>query len=418
MFEFHERVLHERLERAAMLFPIVVLVGARQVGKSTLLQNMLGENVQQFVFDPVDDLYGARSDPDLFLDQYPAPLLLDEIQYAPELLPAIKRRVDRTPGRKGLYFLSGSQNLSVLTDVAESMAGRAGIIELQALSLTEWEQVASSSEEDSWLSRWLSGSDSFPRKFPSRLAPSSTLAERLWRGLLPGLLHVEDIRDTSEFLRSYVMTYIERDVRRAGNIQELETFRRFMGLVAALTAQEINFSQIGRDIGITRATAHKWLSLLSATYQWQSIPPYHGNAIKRMSGHHKGYLHDTGMICFLQRISSPEALMVSPLFGSVFESFVAMDILKRIAAMRTQPACYHWRTHGGAEVDLVLELDGQLWPFEFKAGTKISGHDTGGIKAFRKTYPKSSPTPAAILAPVEAPRHLGEDIWVLPYDLI
>jgi predicted AAA+ superfamily ATPase len=248
--------------------------------------------------------------------------------------------------------------------------------------------------------------------------PHTPLVNRLWRGMFPGLIEAEDILDVPDYMRSYVMTYLERDVRRAGDIQALETFRRFMGLLAALTGGEINLTQLGRDIGIARATATKWLSLLSATYQWLSIPPYHGNTIKRISGHPKGYLQDTGLACFLQRISSPESLLVSPFLGALFETFVVTEIRKQIAAMPTQPSCYHWRTHAGAEVDLILEIDGKLWPFEFKAGTRISGHDTSGIKAFRKTYPHITDTPGAIIAAVETPQRLPEDIWVLPYDLL
>ena len=180
MFCYHNRLVEARLGRLAELFPIVVVVGARQVGKSTLLQHLLGTGVKRFVFDPVDDLYGARSDPDLFLDQHEPPLLLDEIQYAVELLPPLKRRVDRNPGKKGLYFLTGSQNLAVLKDVAESMAGRAGILELQAMTLLEWERVASPPDHESWLSRWLLEPERFAQEPPQRLGPSIPLGQRLW----------------------------------------------------------------------------------------------------------------------------------------------------------------------------------------------------------------------------------------------
>jgi predicted AAA+ superfamily ATPase len=418
MISYHSRLVEGRLKRLAGMFPIVVVVGGRQVGKTTLLRHFLDDSVKCFTFDPVDDLYGARSDPDLFLDQYQPPLLLDEVQYATELLPALKRRVDEMAGRRGLYFLSGSQNLSVLRDVAESMAGRAGILELPAFSLAEWEDLARPGGPEPWLWRWLRGPQDFARDLPERVPPTMPLAQRLWRGLLPGLLEVANPEDTPEFLRSFVLTYIERDVRRTGNVEELEAFRRFMGLMAALTGRQVNVSQVGRDLGIARATATKWLALLAATYQWLPLPPYHGNTVKRVSGHPKGHLHDTGLACFLQRLSSPEAVLVSPLLGALFETYVITGIGRQIAGMRIQPARYHWRTLAGAEVDLVLELDGRLWPFECKASTRIGGHDTAGIRAFRKTYPGLADTPAAIVAPVPEPRRLGEDIWALPYDLV
>ncbi len=161
---------------------------------------------------------------------------------------------------------------------------------------------------------------------------------------------------------------------------------RFLGLTAALTAQEINASQIGREIGISPQTASRWLDLLTNTYQWLELPPYHGNTIKRLSGKRKGYWRDTGIICYLQRISSPESLARNPLLGSIFETFVINFIYRQFAMLSMNPIAYHWRTHGGAEVDMVLERDGYLFPIEAKCKTNVTGSDIRGLKAFRETY--------------------------------
>lgn len=401
----------------AGLFPVVCLLGARQVGKSTLFDHLLGKGLKSFVFDPLDDLYHARRDPDFFLDENPPPLVLDEIQYAPELLPAIKRRVDRRPEARGQYFLTGSQNLAVLKDVAESLAGRVGMLELPAMTLAEWTGDSAESPQKSWLHQWL-GPNTFEAARVSRVARSDrTLSARIWTGLMPKTIEADSPQAVTDILNSYLMTYLERDVRRVGNIDDLLSFRRFLGVLGALTGQEINRSQLGREVGISPLTVQRWLAILAATYQWIPVPPYHGNTLKRLARHPKGYLHDTGLACLLQRLSSPAAVQVSPLLGALFETYAATGIIKLAMQMAMAPAVYHWRTGAGAEVDLVLERDGRLWPFEFKAATRISRHDASGIAAFRETYPAHAGVPAAIMAPVPEPYRLTPDIWVLPYDL-
>jgi hypothetical protein len=416
--EYHYRYAQKIVTRMARNFPVVVVIGARQVGKTTLLEHLVGDHASKFVFDPVDDLYGAQRDPDLFLREHKPPLILDEVQYVPNLLAALKRHVDRSPEAKGLYYLSGSQNLSVLQDVAESLAGRAGLIELPALSIGEWATPEANREPPNWLNRWMTqGFDAAPNSW-KRAPDSLSLCERLWTGTMPGLLTVNEFESVTDFFRSYLLTYIERDVRRAGDVNELEVFRRFVGLMGAMTAREVNISHLGRELGIHRATAQKWLAVMQATYQWISLPPYHGNTLKRVYGHRKGYLHDTGLAVFLQRISTPKAILTSPSLGPLFETLAVTNILKLAATMPVSPTAYHWRLQSGAEVDMVLELDGQLWPFEFKASTRISRHDASGINAFRKTYPGITKTPAAILAPVEEPIPLTPDIWALPYNLL
>ncbi len=412
--EYHNRIIENKCKALSKLFPIIAVLGARQVGKSTLLNHLFGKKAKTFVFDPINDSFGARNDPELFLKEHKTPMILDEIQFAVELLPALKRKVDMNQ-ENGIYYLTGSQNLSMMKNISESLAGRVGIIELAGMTIGELENK---NIKTNWLSLWLQGLNAFKSKMPVRSSSNISLTERLWRGNMPGLLQFNNDEYIHDYFNSYTLTYIERDVRQAGNIKNLDSFRQFISLVSVLTAQEINLSQLGRELGITRITAREWLSILKSTYQWISFPPYHGNAIKRLSKHHKGYLHDTGLACFLQHISSPESLFISPALGKIFETNVATNIYKQIFTMPTKPACYHWRTLAGAEVDIILEIDGQLWPFECKCSSRITKHDARGILAFRKTYPKITKTPAAIIAPVDEPYPLAEDIWVLPYDLI
>ena len=386
---YKSRQVEKKLKQYAQYFKVVLVTGARQVGKSTMLQHLFPE-YKCFIFDPIQDLYGARRDPDLFLDTFPPPLVLDEIQFVPELLPAIKRRVD-TLDHPGQYFLAGSQNLSVLKSVAESMAGRVGIINLEGMTIHE----IFSRPEDNWLAEYLQSPATF---FKRDREPVETdpLAQTLWRGSLPGILDMpNDI--IAGYFRSYIQTYVERDVRLLENIRELSSFDRFLGLSAALCAQEINASQLGREIGVTPATSRRWLDLLENTFQWLEVFPYHGNTIKRISGKRKGYWRDTGLACYLQRLSSPEALAVSPLLGSMFETWVVNQLYRLSSLLPTPPQLYHWRTSGGAEVDLIMALDGCLFPVEIKCKTSLTKHDTRGLRAFRETYPAEKIAPALII---------------------
>jgi predicted AAA+ superfamily ATPase len=190
---------------------------------------------------------------------------------------------------------------------------------------------------------------------------TTSLVRFLWRGTLPALLDIPD-QVVPDYFRSYMQTYVERDVRLMEDIRELVSFGRFLGLTGALTAREVNASQFGRDVGVTPATSRKWLDLLVNTYQWLELFPYQGSAFKRLSGKRKGFLRDTGMACYLQRISSLEALGVSPMLGAMFETWAVNEVLRQCITLTVPPRAYHWRTGGGAEVDLILERDGKLYP--------------------------------------------------------
>jgi len=408
--KYRTRHAESRLKRLAKHFKVVLVTGARQVGKSTLLRHVFPD-MKVVVFDPVQDLYGARQDPDLFLDNFPSPVILDEIQFVPELLPALKRRVDQSDFA-GQYVLTGSQNLSVLRAVAESMAGRVGILHLEGMTLNE---IAGKGHIPGWLGVYLDDPGCLPGLFRSTFNPSGSLARVLWRGCLPALLDLPD-DVVPDYLQSYVQTYVERDVRLMEDIRELARFGRFLGLTGALTAQEVNASQFGRDVGVAPSTARKWLDLLTNTFQWLELFPYHGNTVKRLSGKRKGFLRDTGMACHLQRISSPEALVVSPMLGPMFETWAVNAIRRQFVNLAVSPQAYHWRTAGGAEVDLVLERDGRLYPIEVKCKTNVSKHDARGLRAFRETYPNDVASTALIVYAGTQCYRVDENVIAIPWN--
>jgi predicted AAA+ superfamily ATPase len=410
---YQKRALTDRLKDLAGYFPVVVLSGARQVGKSTLLANAF-PSWQIVTFDPAQDIGNARQDPDLFLDAHPAPLILDEIQYAPELVPAIKRRVDKTK-KPGQYILTGSQQWAVLQTANESLAGRAVFLELEGFSLAEI-----TNQQSTWLARYLDDPDEFVQtstKQTKRLQLQQTLYELLFRGAMP-----EATRMPEALLRayhdSYVTTYIERDVRLLSEVADRQQFGQFVQLAAALSAQEINHTQMGRELGVVYKTAQNWLRILRDTFQWIEVPAYSNNAVKRISGKPKGYFADTGLACALQRISSPLALAGHPHTGALFESAVCAEIRKQMALMPAPPRLYHWRSYGGAEVDLLLERDGVFYPIEVKLHSRPTRKDTRGITAFRQAHPQLKIAKGLVIAPTDSLLPLSDDDWAMPWDTI
>jgi len=251
----------------------------------------------------------------------------------------------------------------------------------------------------------------------SHMAYPYSVIETLWRGFYPGLLDIpnELIQDS---LDSYFKTYVERDVRTMSDITQLQEFSRFTALTAHFTAQEINFSELGRDIQITPQTAKRWLDILTASYQWTSIPAYFPNAIKRISQKPKGYITDTGMACYLMRIGSTDSLTAHPKLGALFETMVVQDILKQMPFVEGKPAVYHWRAHSGAEIDLLIEINNQFFPIEIKYTSKPTAQDAGGIEAFRETYPKLNVAPGIILSRVKHIYPVTRHCFAVPFDLI
>ncbi|OAI47985.1 hypothetical protein AYO45_05400 [Gammaproteobacteria bacterium SCGC AG-212-F23] len=410
--KYQKRLLEAKLYQLSKHFPVLVVTGARQVGKSTLLRHLLPKTVEHITFDPLIDIGNARQDPELFLDHLQRPVILDEIQYSPALLSVIKRRVDENK-IAGQYWITGSQNFSVLKNISESLAGRAAVLSLYPMTLSERYDHATA-----WFVDFLKNPQTFLTQLNHRILPekSETLAAVLWKGGYPGLLELDENLQ-ADALDSYLHTYIERDVRLLADINDLQDFSRFVQLLANLTAQEINCSQLGRDVGISSQTAKRWLNLLKDTYQWIELPSYSGNTIKRISTKNKGYFVDTGMACHLMHISTPNALLGHPRLGALFETYVVNDLLRQLPLMHGKPAVYHWRSHGGAELDLLLEIDNIYYPIEIKCKTRPTLADTHGIQAFRETYPDLKFAPALVICAVEKIQALGKNCFAVPFDL-
>jgi uncharacterized protein len=407
---YRQRDASDRILRLFKNFPVVVISGARQVGKSTLLEALFPK-LERVVFDPIVDVEGAKADPDLFLANRPAPIILDEIQYVPELVSAIKRKIEKNK-KNSQYLITGSQQWEVMKHLSESLAGRAVFVDLHGFNFSE---ISEAKNKRSWLKKWLESSQELtPKDFQTHNFKYS-LYEHMWRGFLPKAFFLpKDV--IPDFHLAYERTYIERDVRLMAEISDLALFSRFFRLCASLTAQEINYSELGREIGLTPQTASRWLSILKATFQWSEIQPYAGNTIKRLSNKSKGYITDTGLACFAMTIASPEGLGGHPKWGSLFETFAVNEILKQCNLLSPKPNVYHWRSHAGAEVDLILEINNKFYPIEIKGTSHPSKKDARGIKAFQVTYPNLDIQKSMVFAPCEKFHHLTETVVAIPWD--
>lgn len=410
------RLIEDKLRAYRAAFPCVVVVGARQVGKTTLIQRLFADSAKSFVFDPVQDLYGARQDPGLFLRNNPPNLILDEVQYAPELVPAIKRAIDRDR-RPGQFVLTGSQQWAVMRRLAESLAGRAAILELSGFALCEM----LGRPDGGWLNRWLqviAGKDVRNPEdvFHGFISAGQRPSERIWRGAFPEAQSLPEDVLPGWFL-GYTSTYLQRDVRLLLESRDETQFATFLALCAALTSQEVNAAQLGRDIGLAHTTARRWLDVLRGTYQWLELPAFTRNSVKRVSQRAKGHFRDTGLACHLMRMSSPEAVPGHPAFGALFESLVVGDCLRQLQREQTIPSAWHYRKYSGAEVDLILERDGKLFPIEVKATSNPTARDAGGISKFQQEYGKQAMTGVIVYAGDRVLR-VNESCIAVPFDLI
>ena len=332
----------------------------------------------------------------------------------PELLPSLKRFVDESD-KMGQYIISGSQNLSVMKNVAESLAGRVGIIDLSTMTFYE---IYKNIPDKNWIEIYLNNPIDILTASKGILKKANNLYLQIFRGGYPALLNKSE-EEYSDFFISYVRTYLERDIRMFGNIKDLSLFDRFLGILAALTANEINYDKMGERLGINARTVHSWLNLLKYTYQYVELNYYSNDSIKRISKKRKGHFRDTGLACYLQRISSVDVLIRHPNFVSLFESYCISNILTLCETMKKiSPYAYHWRSYDKAEVDLILEIDNKLFPIEIKSNTKISKKDTSGINAFRKAYPQHNVQAGLIIYAGDLVYQVNDFVYAIPWNIL
>ncbi len=380
------------------VMPAVVVTGARQTGKSTLAQVLTPGSRRYHSLDDLDVLDLARRDPEVLLEG-DQPVTLDEVQREPSLLHAVKRVIDRRrqPGR---FLLTGSANLLLMRRVSESLAGRASYLTLWPMTRREqgglasagiWEELLKAHERD-WLDLVMAQPDN-PEDWRS-------LARR--GGFPYPALHLESDPDRSIWLDGYVRTYLERDLQMLSSISALPDFRRLMQLAALRTGQLLNQSNLGRDAGLSQATAHRYLNLLEASYLLVRLPAYAVNRTKRLIKSPKVYWADTGLAMHLAQEEEPR--------GAHLENIVLHDLMTWRDSRLRGGEIFHWRTTNGEEVDLVVESGSRLLPIEVKATERPRLRDTVHLRTFRDQYGEESR--AGLLL------HTGETVeWIAPHVL-
>ena len=365
---YFSRTLEVACRQAADQFPVLLLTGPRQVGKTSLLEHLRAPARSYVTLDDMNLRALAKSDPPLFLQRFPPPVLIDEVQYAPELFSAIKYVVDHSPIPGGIW-LTGSQSFPLMKGVSESLSGRVAILNLLGFSAREADRRPAD------MPAFLPGGVAVEKR-GSSAAPTGLVStyERIWRGSFPALV-TGQVYDRDLFYRSYVQTYLQRDVRDLLKVGDLNTFMRFLKSAAARTGQLLNYTDLARDCAVSVNTARNWMAVLEASHQVYLLPAWHTNLSKRLYTTPKLHFLDTGLCAYLTEWSSPATLEAGAMSGAILESFVVGEVLKSWWHLGKDPSLYHYRDKDGREIDLVIAHDGRLYPVEIKKAATVRAED-------------------------------------------
>ncbi|MCL2640769.1 MAG: ATP-binding protein [Phycisphaerales bacterium] len=349
---YYKRTLSKSLKEANAFFKVVLLTGPRQVGKTTLLEHIKEPERTYVTLDDMDILMMAQEDPAHFFERFPPPVLIDEVQKAPNLFSYIKAIVDKSKN-KGQFWLTGSQQFHLMKNVSESLAGRVAILDLQGLSQSE---KAKDETRPAFL-------PDIPLQTKRPIWSTQQAFDVIAKGSFPQLF---DGTPPSMFYSAYVRTYIERDVREILNISNEHAFLKFLKVMAGRTGQVLNYHDISRDIEISVNTVKSWVSVLETSGVIYLLPPYFRNLTKRAIKTPKMYFLDTGLCCYLTGITTGEMALNHPMSGALFETYAVSEILKSYWHNGERPFAYFYRDTQGKEIDLILDKNGKLWPIEIK----------------------------------------------------
>lgn len=370
------RYLEEDILKTHRTFKVLYLGGPRQVGKTTLLSRLAQRLKIHYVsLDNLSARELARRDPDLFLQKYPAPLFIDEVQYAPDLFSSIKLRVDATE-RNGQYWLTGSQQFSIMKNLKESLAGRVGILSLLGFSMSEEKKIIKCKLPF------------LPTRSPRFYERSDlrSVFHRIFRGFFPSLTK-RNAPEIERFFNSYVQTYLDRDLRDIFNVSHLSTFHVFLQLCAARTGQILNYSTLARDAGVSVHAAREWIHILETSMQIYLLRPYYRNVSKRIIKSPKLYFLDTGLAAFLTKWKSPDSLMSGAMAGAFFETYVVGEIIKSYLYRGEEPPLYYFRDKEHHEVDILIERNNVIYPIEIKMSSRVNESEINNIMYLRKKIP-------------------------------
>lgn len=411
------RHLHDVLLDSLRDFPVVLLIGARQVGKSTLVQELAKRDwpARYLTLDDRATLDAVLTNPDGLVQEIETPVVIDEVQRAPDLLRAIKLVVDKNR-RPGMFLLTGSANVLTLASVSETLAGRVAVHQLHPFSWTEVTNQPPSSLLDLIFQSGTAAE--VVKKLPSSCPPDRgrEIRELVLKGGYPVPCLMKRPRARMTWFESYRQTYIERDLRDLANISHLPDFSRLLTTLALRTAQILNFSALSRDVGLPVTTLRRYFNMLEQTFQAFRLTPYHANFGKRLVKTPKTYLADTGLACHLAVIQDWQTLESRNQAGAMLETWIANELRKTIALLPFPVSMHYWRTRTGHEVDFILESGGQVVGVEVKMTARIDRGDLAGLVHCRNTLGKSWRMGVLLHGGTEV-LPLEKDILALPFSV-
>ena len=401
--KYYKRLAESVIQKQEKMFKTILVTGARQVGKTTMLKN-IKPDINYITLDDMLLNQLAVEDPELFLKANKPPIIIDEIQYAPNLLRYIKIEVDNSD-KKAMYYLTGSQQFNLMKNISESLAGRVGILNLLGLSLREIKDIDFNDPfipTEEYLNK--------RKKYEKNIT-----YEEIWniihKGSMPALYQEES--DVDMFYAMYVSTYIERDIRNLTQVGDTLSFLKFMTALASRIGQLLNLNSIANEVGITIPTAQRWLSILVASNIVYILEPYYNNIMKRAVKTPKVYFLDTGLAAYLTKWKTSEVLEKGTMAGSFFENYVIVEIIKSYNnSGELRPPVYFYRDKEKREIDLIIEQNGKLYPIEIK---KTANPNKNMIENFKVLETVKEVGEGAIICVYDKIINLDEKNRVIPY---
>lgn len=404
--EYIKRLAENVIKKQEKMFKTILVTGARQVGKTTMLKNIKSD-VSYITLDDIILNQSATEDPELFLKSNKPPIIIDEIQYAPSLLRYIKIAVDSSD-KKAQFYLTGSQQFNLMKNVSESLAGRIGILNLLGLSLREIKKI-DFNEQFIPTEQYLENRKKYD---------SSISYDEIWdiihKGSMPALYQKES--DFDMFYSGYVSTYIERDVRNLTQVGDTLSFLKFMTALASRIGQLLNLNSVANEVGISLPTAQRWLSILVSSNIVYLLEPYYNNIMKRAVKTPKIYFLDTGLVSYLTKWKNKDVLESGSMAGNFFENFVIVEIIKSYYNTgELRPPIYFYRDKDKREIDLIIEQNGKLYPIEIKKSANPSKDMIENFKVLDKVKEVGE---GAIICMYNRIYNLDEKNKVIPFNYL
>ena len=399
-----EQVINEYKEQ----FPILLLTGPRQVGKSTLFKELFRAEYKYFSLDDPILKEQIVNDPRLFLKNNSEKLIIDEVQYAPSIFPYLKMKVDENR-EDGMYLMTGSQAFVLMKNVSETLAGRVGILELQGISLRE--------QFDIEFNKPFIPNEEYISEREKNITEYTNLWQRIHRGYMPELVF-NDKKKWEFFYSSYVQTYIERDVRDLINISDESKFLKFMISLASRSGELLNYGAVANEVGVSNETVKRWVSVLRTSRIIYLVEPYFNNHLKRVIKTPKIYFMDVGLLAYLTKWPTPETLANGAKAGNIFETFVVSEIVKSyLNAGIINPPLYFYRDKDKKEIDLIIEEAEKIYPIEIKMSASPNKEMAKNFSVLKRKVDKEIGT-GVIICQYDNKVYLSEDILVLPIEYI